>query len=154
MAEREQALRLKTRAVELLPDGAANLVKLQVGLVLGLGWKGWRWEDLACVTCTLLLPPQLVVESSAQRVIHLAGQWEKHRVPLLAEYRHLRKLQDCRKVGGRVLGCGWDRFGFSLGSHPHALLTAFYSTHGVLAAGIFSTAGRDPRATPECSGSC
>ncbi|XP_012887822.1 PREDICTED: coiled-coil domain-containing protein 22 isoform X2 [Dipodomys ordii] len=69
MAEREQALRLKSRAVELLPDGAANLAKLQ-----------------------------LVVESSAQRVIHLAGQWEKHRVPLLAEYRHLRKLRDCREL--------------------------------------------------------
>uniref|UniRef100_F7DGN9 Coiled-coil domain-containing protein 22 n=1 Tax=Equus caballus TaxID=9796 RepID=F7DGN9_HORSE len=41
---------------------------------------------------------QLVVESSAQRVVHLAGQWEKHRVPLLAEYRHLRKLQDCREL--------------------------------------------------------
>ncbi|XP_075855186.1 coiled-coil domain-containing protein 22 isoform X1 [Microcebus murinus] len=68
-AEREQALRLKSRAVELLPDGAANLGKLQ-----------------------------LLVESSAQRVIHLAGQWEKHRVPLLAEYRHLRKLQDCREL--------------------------------------------------------
>uniref|UniRef100_A0A8C0N775 Coiled-coil domain-containing protein 22 n=1 Tax=Canis lupus familiaris TaxID=9615 RepID=A0A8C0N775_CANLF len=68
-AEREQALRLKSRAVELLPDGTANLAKLQ-----------------------------LVVESSAQRVIHLAGQWEKHRVPLLAEYRHLRKLQDCREL--------------------------------------------------------
>lgn len=67
VAEQEQALRLKSRAVELLPDGAANLAKLQ-----------------------------LVVESSAQRVIHLASQWEKHRVPLLAEYRHLRKLQDCR----------------------------------------------------------
>ncbi|KAM4819374.1 coiled-coil domain-containing protein 22 [Thomomys bottae] len=69
MVEREQALRLKSRAVELLPDGAANLAKLQ-----------------------------LVVESSAQRVIHLAGQWEKHRVPLLAEYRHLRKLRDCREL--------------------------------------------------------
>lgn len=57
MAEREQALHLKSRAVELLPDGAANLVKLQVGLVLGLGWKGWRWEGLAYVTYTLLLPP-------------------------------------------------------------------------------------------------
>ncbi|XP_004872059.1 coiled-coil domain-containing protein 22 isoform X1 [Heterocephalus glaber] len=68
-AEREQALRLKSQAVELLPDGAANLAKLQ-----------------------------LVVESSAQRVIHLASQWEKHRVPLLAEYRHLRKLQDCREL--------------------------------------------------------
>uniref|UniRef100_A0A8C9KEN1 Coiled-coil domain-containing protein 22 n=1 Tax=Panthera tigris altaica TaxID=74533 RepID=A0A8C9KEN1_PANTA len=61
-AEREQALRLKSRAVELLPGGG------------------------------------LVVESSAQRVIHLAGQWEKHRVPLLAEYRQLRKLQDCREL--------------------------------------------------------
>ncbi|KAI5763904.1 CCDC22 [Gulo gulo luscus] len=69
VAEREQVLRLKSRAAELLPDGAANLAKLQ-----------------------------LVVESSAQRVIHLAGQWEKHRVPLLAEYRHLRKLQDCREL--------------------------------------------------------
>lgn len=36
-AEREQALRLKSRAVELLPDGAANLAKLQVGLAPGLG---------------------------------------------------------------------------------------------------------------------
>ncbi|KAL6033316.1 hypothetical protein STEG23_009958 [Scotinomys teguina] len=69
VAEQEQALRLKSRAVELLPDGAANLAKLQH-----------------------------VVESSAQRVIHLASQWEKHRVPLLAEYRHLRKLQDCREL--------------------------------------------------------
>lgn len=69
VAEQEQALRLKSRTVELLPDGAANLTKLQ-----------------------------LVVESSAQRLIHLASQWEKHRVPLLAEYRHLRKLQDCREL--------------------------------------------------------
>lgn len=69
MAEQEQVLRLKSRAVELLPDGAANLTKLQ-----------------------------LLVESSAQRVIHLAGQWEKHRVPLLDEYRHLRQLQDCREL--------------------------------------------------------
>ncbi|GAB1302599.1 Coiled-coil domain-containing protein 22 [Apodemus speciosus] len=69
VAEQEQALRLKSRTVELLPDGAANLAKLQ-----------------------------LVVESSAQRLIHLASQWEKHRVPLLAEYRHLRKLQDCREL--------------------------------------------------------
>lgn len=33
-AEREQTLRLKSRAVELLPEGPANLTKLQVGLVL------------------------------------------------------------------------------------------------------------------------
>lgn len=66
---------------------------------------------------------QLVVESSAQRVIHLAGQWEKHRVPLLAEYRHLRKLQDCREVGRDGLGCGWGGSGPSLGGHACAVLT-------------------------------
>lgn len=37
MAEQKQVLRLKSRAVELLPDGAANLTKLQVGL--GLDWR-------------------------------------------------------------------------------------------------------------------
>ncbi|XP_059012140.1 LOW QUALITY PROTEIN: coiled-coil domain-containing protein 22-like [Mustela lutreola] len=68
-AECEQALHLKSRAVELLPGGAANLAKLQ-----------------------------LMVESTVQRVFHLVGQWEKHRVPLLAEYRHLRKLQDYREL--------------------------------------------------------
>lgn len=38
-AEREQALRLKSRAVELLPDGTANLAKLQVGLAPWLGGR-------------------------------------------------------------------------------------------------------------------
>ncbi|XP_054975902.1 coiled-coil domain-containing protein 22 isoform X1 [Sorex araneus] len=69
MAEREQALRVQSQAVELLPDGPTNLAKLQ-----------------------------LLVESSAQRVIHLAEQWEKHRVPLLEEYRHLRQLQESREL--------------------------------------------------------
>lgn len=62
MAEREQALRLKSRAVELLPDGAANLAKLQVGLGLGL-WLGLdqdrggqRCKRPDCVTSTLLSP--------------------------------------------------------------------------------------------------
>ncbi|XP_043829671.1 coiled-coil domain-containing protein 22 [Dromiciops gliroides] len=66
--EREQARKLKRRAVDLLPDAPSNLAKLQV-----------------------------VVEASAQRVIHLAGQWEKHRVPLLAEYRALKKHRDQRE---------------------------------------------------------
>lgn len=39
VAEREQVLRLKSRAAELLPDGAANLAKLQVGLAAGLGGR-------------------------------------------------------------------------------------------------------------------
>ena len=55
-AEREQALRLKSRAVELLPDGVANLAKLQVGLVLGLDQEGQRWKGPACMTCAVLPP--------------------------------------------------------------------------------------------------
>ncbi|XP_038603894.1 coiled-coil domain-containing protein 22 [Tachyglossus aculeatus] len=68
-AEREQLMRVKKRAVDLLPDAQVNLAKLQ-----------------------------LVVENSAQRVINLAGQWEKHRVPLIAEYRQLKKLHDRREL--------------------------------------------------------
>lgn len=86
-------------------------------------WEGWSWKSPSGVTHIPYCHPQLVVESSAQRVIHLAGQWEKHRVPLVAEYRHLRKLQDCREVGCEALGCGWGRFSPSLGAHPCALLT-------------------------------
>lgn len=92
---------------------------------------------------------QHVVESSAQRVIHLASQWEKHRVPLLAEYRHLRKLQDCREVGGRVLS---GDVLLPLGAVSE--LCSLPSVYGFLAAGIISTAGRNPGAAPECSSSC
>ncbi|KAM7028184.1 LOW QUALITY PROTEIN: coiled-coil domain-containing protein 22 [Acridotheres tristis] len=62
---REDALRVKARAVELLPDAQNNMAKLQ-----------------------------LVVESSSRRIVSLAGQWERHRGPLLAEYRQLRALRD------------------------------------------------------------
>lgn len=41
VAEQEQALRLKSRTVELLPDGAANLAKLQVGWDWGWAERGW-----------------------------------------------------------------------------------------------------------------
>lgn len=46
--------------------------------------------------------PQLVVEASSRRIVSLAGQWERHRGPLLAEYRHLRALRD----SAQVRGCG------------------------------------------------
>lgn len=59
MAEQKQVLRLKSRAVELLPDGAANLTKLQVGL--GLDWQAWgahSGKDLSVVVSPcLILPP-------------------------------------------------------------------------------------------------
>ncbi|XP_075345561.1 coiled-coil domain-containing protein 22 [Mycteria americana] len=66
---REDALRLKARAVELLPDAQSNMAKLQ-----------------------------LVVEASSRRIVSLAGQWERHRGPLLAEYRHLRALRDSAQL--------------------------------------------------------
>uniref|UniRef100_A0A8U7NG05 Coiled-coil domain-containing protein 22 n=1 Tax=Corvus moneduloides TaxID=1196302 RepID=A0A8U7NG05_CORMO len=62
---REDTLRVKARALELLPDAQNNMAKLQ-----------------------------LVVESSSRRIVSLAGQWERHRGPLLAEFRHLRALRD------------------------------------------------------------
>ncbi|XP_064359511.1 coiled-coil domain-containing protein 22 isoform X3 [Dromaius novaehollandiae] len=49
------------------------------------------------------LPPsksseELVVEASSRRIVSLAGQWERHRGPLLAEYRHLRALRDSAQL--------------------------------------------------------
>uniref|UniRef100_A0A8D0GVT3 Coiled-coil domain-containing protein 22 n=1 Tax=Sphenodon punctatus TaxID=8508 RepID=A0A8D0GVT3_SPHPU len=69
VSEREQSLRVKGRTVELLPDAENNLAKLQ-----------------------------LVVESSAQRIIQLAAQWEKHRVPLIQEFRQLKALHDSKEL--------------------------------------------------------
>nr|XP_008102134.1 PREDICTED: coiled-coil domain-containing protein 22 [Anolis carolinensis] len=67
--ERQQTLRVKGQTVELLPDAENNMAKLQV-----------------------------VVESSAQRVIQLAAQWEKHRVPLIQEFRDLKALHDSKEL--------------------------------------------------------
>ncbi|XP_062454655.1 6-phosphofructo-2-kinase/fructose-2,6-bisphosphatase 1 isoform X3 [Rhea pennata] len=69
LGSRQDALRLKAQALELLPDAQGNLAKLQ-----------------------------LVVEASSQRIVSLAGQWERHRGPLLAEYRHLRALRDSAQL--------------------------------------------------------
>lgn len=66
---REDTLRLKAQAVELLPDAQSNMAKLQ-----------------------------LVVEASSRRIVSLAGQWERHRGPLLAQYRHLRALRDSAQL--------------------------------------------------------
>ncbi|XP_048338266.1 coiled-coil domain-containing protein 22-like [Sphaerodactylus townsendi] len=65
----EQTLRVKGRTVELLPDAENNMAKLQV-----------------------------VVESSAQRIVQLAAQWEKHRVPLVQEFRELKALHDSKEL--------------------------------------------------------
>lgn len=38
------------------------------------------------------------MESSAQRLINLANQWEKHRAPLIDQYRELKGLNSEKEV--------------------------------------------------------
>ncbi|XP_051915626.1 coiled-coil domain-containing protein 22 [Hippocampus zosterae] len=61
--ELEEKIQLKKKTVDLLPDAENNIVKLQA-----------------------------VVEASAQRVVNLASQWEKHRAPLIDEHRRLKEI--------------------------------------------------------------
>uniref|UniRef100_A0A8C2KQF1 Coiled-coil domain-containing protein 22 n=1 Tax=Cyprinus carpio TaxID=7962 RepID=A0A8C2KQF1_CYPCA len=61
--EKENSIKMKRQTIDLLPDTENNLLKLQ-GLV----------------------------EASSKRVVHLASQWEKHRVPLIDEHRRLKEL--------------------------------------------------------------
>ncbi|XP_078088249.1 coiled-coil domain-containing protein 22 [Mustelus asterias] len=68
-SEKEELIKVKRRTLELLPDAGNNLVKLQG-----------------------------VIESSAQRIVNLANQWEKRRVPLIEEHRRLRERIDNREL--------------------------------------------------------
>uniref|UniRef100_A0A4W3J060 Coiled-coil domain-containing protein 22 n=1 Tax=Callorhinchus milii TaxID=7868 RepID=A0A4W3J060_CALMI len=67
--EKQQLLHIRKRALDLLPDAEGNLSKLQA-----------------------------VMEASAQRLVSLAGQWEKHRVPLIAEHRRLKQQLDSHEL--------------------------------------------------------
>ncbi|CAM4619451.1 coiled-coil domain-containing protein 22 isoform X1 [Lepidochelys kempii] len=66
---RERTLRVQRRALELLPEAGRNLAALQ-----------------------------LLVEGSAQRLVHLAAQWETRRGPLVDQYRHLRAARHSRQL--------------------------------------------------------
>ncbi|KAK2549683.1 Coiled-coil domain-containing protein 22-like protein [Acropora cervicornis] len=68
-AEQEEIYKVKKRSVDLLPDAQNNISKLQS-----------------------------VVDSSAQRLVILAQQWESHRVPLIDQYRELKQLNANRVV--------------------------------------------------------
>ncbi|XP_052281659.1 coiled-coil domain-containing protein 22 homolog [Dreissena polymorpha] len=59
--EKEEGYKVKKRTLDLLPDAENNIAKLQA-----------------------------VVDSSAQRLLTLASQWEKHRTPLIDQYRSLK----------------------------------------------------------------
>lgn len=41
---------------------------------------------------------QGIVDSSAQKLVTLANQWEKHRVPLIEQYRELKELNSKKEV--------------------------------------------------------
>uniref|UniRef100_A0A673M6Y8 Coiled-coil domain-containing protein 22 n=1 Tax=Sinocyclocheilus rhinocerous TaxID=307959 RepID=A0A673M6Y8_9TELE len=62
-AEKENSVKMKRQTIDLLPDAENNLLQLQS-----------------------------LVEASSKRVVHLASQWEKHRVPLIDEHRRLKEL--------------------------------------------------------------
>ncbi|XP_029463362.1 coiled-coil domain-containing protein 22 isoform X2 [Rhinatrema bivittatum] len=69
LAEKEDTAKVKRQTADLLSDAENNLNKLQ-----------------------------LVVESSTKRIVHLASQWEKHRVPLIEQHRELKKLHHSREL--------------------------------------------------------
>ncbi|KAL7399316.1 hypothetical protein ABVT39_022801 [Epinephelus coioides] len=62
-SEKEEKIQVKKKTIDLLPDADDNLLKLQA-----------------------------LVEASAKRVVNLASQWEKHRVPLINEHRRLKEI--------------------------------------------------------------
>ncbi|XP_012945251.1 coiled-coil domain-containing protein 22 homolog [Aplysia californica] len=66
--EKKAAYTVKKRTLDLLPEAEANIGKLQA-----------------------------VVDSSAQRLVTLAKQWESHREPLIQQYRELRQLHSQRE---------------------------------------------------------
>ncbi|KAJ7376868.1 Coiled-coil domain-containing protein 22 [Desmophyllum pertusum] len=68
-AEQEEVYKVKKRTIDLLPDAENSIAKLQD-----------------------------VVDASAQRLVNLAQQWEKHRAPLVDQYRELKQLNANRVV--------------------------------------------------------
>ncbi|XP_035681357.1 coiled-coil domain-containing protein 22 homolog [Branchiostoma floridae] len=67
-SDKEEAYKVKKRTLDLLPDAENNITKLQG-----------------------------VVDGSSQRLVNLAQQWEKHRVPLIQQYRELKELNANRE---------------------------------------------------------
>ncbi|XP_030589409.1 coiled-coil domain-containing protein 22 [Archocentrus centrarchus] len=61
--EKEEKIQVKKKTIDLLPDAENSLLKLQA-----------------------------LVEASTKRVVNLASQWEKHRAPLIDEFRRLKEI--------------------------------------------------------------
>ncbi|XP_062315523.1 coiled-coil domain-containing protein 22 [Osmerus eperlanus] len=67
--EKDEGVQVKKQTIDLLPDVENNMTKLQA-----------------------------LVESSANRLVNLASQWEKHRAPLIDEHRSLKELCSNREM--------------------------------------------------------
>ncbi|KAL0268828.1 UNVERIFIED_CONTAM: hypothetical protein PYX00_010641 [Menopon gallinae] len=68
LSQKTQKDALHAQILKLLPDGENNILKLQQ-----------------------------IVDSSAQRLVSCAAQWEKHRVPLFDKYRKIVQLNSSKK---------------------------------------------------------
>lgn len=60
--EREREADIRQRTLDLLPDSAANMAKLQA-----------------------------LLDATSEKLVTLASQWEKHRLPLIQRYREARR---------------------------------------------------------------
>lgn len=65
----EEQKKIKAKAYELLQDGPENIKKLESA-----------------------------IEASTNKLINLANQWEKHRVPLIMKYRQEREKHSTKAV--------------------------------------------------------
>lgn len=65
----EEQKKIKAKAYELLQDGPENIKKLESA-----------------------------IEASTSKLINLANQWEKHRVPLIMKYRQEREKHSTKAV--------------------------------------------------------
>lgn len=69
----EEQKKLKARAYELLQEGPENIKKLEAA-----------------------------IEASTNKLISLANQWEKHRVPLIMKYRQEREKHSTKAVSNKI----------------------------------------------------
>lgn len=76
----EAQKKIKARAYELLQDGPENIKKLECA-----------------------------IEISTNKLINLANQWEKHRVPLIMKYRQEREKHSTKAVSNMKLASSGNK---------------------------------------------
>ena len=100
LSEKIECLLEENKKYESLCSDIAELIKKDKGVIDEIK------ERYRVKKCTLSLLPdaesnieklQNLIDTSSQRLVSLANQWEQHRVPLIEEYRELRE-QSSRRV--------------------------------------------------------